>query len=95
MKDKDFVVITIHSPEFVHEEDVVALAGKMKEYQFLLPTYVDSGRLYFQTLSANGWPEVMLIDRQGRRRYSYLGETHEGFAQARAIDTSLAVLLAE
>jgi hypothetical protein len=95
MKDKDLVVIAVHSPEFVHEEDVATLAGKMKEYQFSLPTYVDSGRHYFQTLSASGWPEVMLIDRQGQLRYSYLGETHEGFVQARAIDKSLAVLLAE
>jgi len=95
MKDEGLVVITVHSPEFAHEEDIPTLSRKMKDYGMTLPTYVDEGRGYFGILGARGWPEIMLLDRQGRLRYRYLGETHQGFAQARAIDSSLARLLAE
>jgi hypothetical protein len=41
------------------------------------------------------WPAFYLIDRQGRVRAHYAGETHRGDAQARRIEADIGALLSE
>jgi len=41
------------------------------------------------------WPAFYLIDRQGRLRGQFFGETHKGDVRAHAIDSAIERLLTE
>lgn len=89
----DVRIITVHSPEFEHERDRNKLKLKMEKYGVKIPTYIDRSRIYFGRLKAYGWPSLYLVDKEGEIRYSFLGETHSFFAQARAIEHYIEELL--
>ena len=41
------------------------------------------------------WPAFYLIDRQGKMRYRFVGEPHQGEPRARAIERAVRKLVAE
>lgn len=88
-------VIGVHTPEFAREKVLASIRAKVREFGIRYPVMVDSDRAYWQAMGNQYWPAFYLLDRQGRVRALYVGETHTGDAQAQAIETRLAALLAE
>jgi hypothetical protein len=41
------------------------------------------------------WPAYYLLDKRGRIRALFIGETHAGDAQAKAVEAAIELLLAE
>lgn len=56
------------------------------------PVYIDNDLQFFNALGAPGWPVIYLVDKDGKVRFSYLGETHAHFAQARDIENKIRLL---
>ncbi len=90
-----FTVVGIHSPEFERERDVAAVRAKAREFGLHHPIMIDNDFAYWRALGNRYWPAFYLVDKRGRVRDVFIGETHAGDAQARRIATAISRLLAE
>jgi len=88
-------VIGVHSPEFERERDRAAVEAKVREFHLDHPVMIDNDFSYWRALGNRFWPAFYLVDKQGRIRHRFFGETHEGDPRARLIEDSIARLLAE
>lgn len=90
-----FAVVGIHTPEFEHEKNRGRLIRKAKEFGITHPIMMDNDYAYWNALANRFWPTFYLIDKQGRIRAHYVGETHAADRRAQAIESRVAELLAE
>jgi thiol-disulfide isomerase/thioredoxin len=88
-------VIGVHSPEFDHERERAAVAAKVQEFGLEHPVMLDNDFRYWKALDNRAWPAFYLIDKQGRLRHRFYGETHAGDARARRIERAVLELLRE
>ena len=88
-------VIGVHSPEYERERSRDAVAAKALEFGLEHPVMIDNDFSYWEALGNRFWPAFYLIDKQGRIRYRYFGETHEGDPRALQIEAAVDRLLAE
>ncbi len=95
LKDKDFLVIGVHTPEFEHEKDLNRIAAKIKEFKLHHPVMVDSDFSYWKAMNNRYWPTFYLVDKQGNIREKFIGETHKGDKRAQKIEASIQHLLTE
>ena len=91
----EFVVIGIHSPEFEHEHDRARVADKIKEFELHHPVMMDNDFAFWRAVGNHAWPTFYLVDKSGTVRHRFIGETHEGDAQAKAIESAIRALLSE
>ncbi|MGD2118237.1 MAG: redoxin domain-containing protein [Chromatiales bacterium] len=94
-ESKGLQVIGIHSPEFEHEKKRDNVIAKMKKFGLHHPVMLDNDFRYWKALNNHYWPAFYLIDKQGRIRASFIGETHKGDANAERIEQMIGELLAE
>jgi len=92
---RELRVLGIHSPEFAHEHERARVEAKVKEFGLHHPVMLDNDFAYWTAMGNLAWPAYYLVDRAGRVRYRFYGETHEGDAQARAIEAAIERLLRE
>ena len=95
LEDEDFMVIGIHSPEFEHEHEPTRVIAKVREFGLQHPVMMDNDFAYWRALENRYWPAFYLVDREGRLRYRFVGETHAGDARATRIEAQIRTLLAE
>lgn len=95
LHDEGLRVIGVHTPEFDYERVRANIAEKVKEYGLQHPVMIDNDHSYWRAMNNRYWPAFYLIDRQGRLRAKYAGETHAGDPQARRIEADIRTLLAE
>ncbi|MGB5832824.1 MAG: redoxin domain-containing protein [Thiohalocapsa sp.] len=88
-------VVGIHSPEFDRERERSAVVAKVDEFGLTHPVMIDNDFRYWEALGNRVWPSFYLIDKQGRIRYRFIGETHTGEPQALRIERAVGRLLAE
>jgi len=91
----DLVVLGIHTPEFDHEKDRARVLEKTKEYGLTHPVMLDNNFAYWKAMGNKFWPAFYVIDKVGRVRALFIGETHSGDRSAMAIEQLLRRLLAE
>ena len=94
-KPQGLKVIGVHTPEFAREKVLSSIRAKVREFDISYPVMVDSDHAYWNAMRNQYWPAFYLIDRQGRTRALYVGETHAGDAQSQQIEARIAALLAE
>ena len=92
---KGLRVVGIHSPEFERERDYAAVRRKIAEFGLKHPVMLDNDFRYWRALGNQYWPAYYLIDKQGRLRARFVGETHKDTAQARQIEQTVEYLLKE
>ncbi len=95
LEDEDFRVIGVHSPEFSHEKIRANVESKVKEFGLTHPVVIDNDFRYWRAFDNRYWPAFYLVDKQGRVRHRFVGETHEGDRRAQAIEREIRALLAE
>jgi thiol-disulfide isomerase/thioredoxin len=95
LKARGFTVIGVHTPEFDHEKDRSRIHKKVGEFGLQHAVMVDNDKSYWKAMHNRYWPAYYLIDKQGRKRGVYFGETHSGDKQARAIEAHIEALLSE
>jgi len=89
------IVIGVHTPEFEHEKRRDNVIAKVKEFKLQHPVMLDNDFSYWRAMKNRYWPSYYLVDKQGRIRGTYVGETHADSRQARAIEQQIQVLLKE
>lgn len=73
-KDKGFVVIGVHSPEFQFEHSKENVAAAIKRYGIHYPVALDNHFATWRAYSNSFWPTKYLIDQEGRIRFRQIGE---------------------
>jgi thiol-disulfide isomerase/thioredoxin len=91
----DVVIVGVHTPEFAHEAERDNVVRKLRELGVNYPVVLDNEYRYWKALGNRYWPAFYLVDRGGRLRGRYRGETHEGDERALAMESELRRLLVE
>ena len=73
-KDKGFVLIGNHFPEFSFERDLNALKQAVARDGIQYPVAQDNDGVTWNTYRNNYWPTLYLIDKRGHIRYVHIGE---------------------
>ncbi len=88
-------IVGVHSPEFEHEKALSRVQAKVREFELEHAVMIDNDFAYWRAMKNRFWPAFYLIDKHGRIRATYIGETHIGDKQAREIEAKIDQLLAE
>ena len=94
-KDKNFVIIGIHSPEFDREREVKNVQAAVDKNKLTYPHYIDNDFAYWRALNNRYWPAFYLIDKKGQIRAVEVGEMHSGTARAKKFEEQIEALLTE
>jgi len=92
-KDKDVILVGIHTPEFESEKDVNRIRRKAKENDLVVPIVVDNERKHWKAWSNQYWPCIYLVDKSGQVRYRWAGEV--GTKGSAAVRKKIEELLTE
>jgi hypothetical protein len=95
LKNSGLVVVGVHTPEFDHEKNRDAVNNKIKEFELQHAVMIDNEMTYWRAMNNRYWPAYYLLDKQGRIRGTYVGETHKGDKRAREIEQQIMKLLIE
>ncbi|MCI0414507.1 redoxin domain-containing protein [bacterium] len=88
-------LIGIHSPEFDHEKDRNKLRETMASYKVTYPQVLDDDFAYWRQLNNRYWPAFYVVDKQGKIRGKFAGETHPNDSQAKRIEGLIEELMKE
>lgn len=72
--DQGLVVIGNHYPEFDYEADLENLKQAVADLDITYPVVQDNAGENFLAYRSRYWPTLYLIDKQGRLRYTHIGE---------------------
>lgn len=89
-KTGKFVVVGVHSPEFVFEQSEQNVKGAIKKYGLTYPVVQDNDFGTWNAFANRYWPAKYLIDADGYIRYEHFGEGNYG-----ETDEAIASLLSE
>jgi thiol-disulfide isomerase/thioredoxin len=73
-KDKGFVLIGVHSPEFDFEKDVNNVKMAVQKFGITYPVALDNQMATWAAYQNNVWPAHYFIDATGKIRHVHLGE---------------------
>lgn len=73
-KDKGFVIIGVHSPEFEFEKSEKNVAQAIKDFGLKYPVIQDNNFDTWSAYSNRYWPAKYLVDKDGYVRYTHFGE---------------------
>jgi cytochrome c biogenesis protein CcdA/thiol-disulfide isomerase/thioredoxin len=73
-KDKGFVIIGVHAPEFEFEKNQANVKQAMKDFRITYPVVQDNEFKIWRAYQNQYWPAHYLIDKDGRVRYTHFGE---------------------
>jgi cytochrome c biogenesis protein CcdA/thiol-disulfide isomerase/thioredoxin len=73
-KDKGFVVIGVHTPEFAFEKVTDNVATAMKRFGINYPVAQDNNFKTWSAFNNQYWPAEYLIDQNGNIVYTHFGE---------------------
>lgn len=90
---EDFQIIGIHTPEFDHEKFRDNVIKKVKKFMLHHPVMMDNDFAYWRSLNNQYWPTYYVVDKQGKIRGIFIGETHEGDPRAIQIEALITKLL--
>ena len=77
-KDRGFVVIGVHTPEFAFEHDTSNVAQAITQYQIKYPVAQDNEYDTWKAYNNGYWPAEYFIDAQGNLRHIHIGEGSYG-----------------
>lgn len=95
LADAPFTVVGVHTPEFEAEKERARVVERAHHFGLHHPIMMDNDHSYWNAIGNRYWPAYYLVDKRGRLRYLFIGETHAGTPQARRIEEAIRGLLAE
>lgn len=94
-RKRGLVIIGVHSPEFDRERKRDNVVEKVKQFKLQHPIMLDNDFSYWQAMKNHYWPAYYLIDKRGRIRATYVGETHADTRKAYSIEAQIERLIGE
>jgi cytochrome c biogenesis protein CcdA/thiol-disulfide isomerase/thioredoxin len=75
-KDKNFIIIGVHTPEFAFEKETKNVEKAIKQFGIHYPVAQDNDFATWKAYKNRYWPAEYLIDAQGHIRLTHFGEGH-------------------
>lgn len=73
-KDRGFIVIGVHTPEFAFEKDPVNVRRALSDLVINYPVVLGNNYKIWEAFNNNYWPADYLVDVSGRIRHHHFGE---------------------
>ena len=73
-RDQGFIVIGIHTPEYLFEHDPARLQQQVRELGITYPVAQDNSSATWNAYENQFWPAAYLLDRRGRIMLKQFGE---------------------
>jgi hypothetical protein len=73
-KDKGFILLGIHTPEFEFEKEAVNVEKAVEELGVTWPVVLDNEYANWNNFTNRYWPAKYLADREGKLVYQHFGE---------------------
>jgi cytochrome c biogenesis protein CcdA/thiol-disulfide isomerase/thioredoxin len=73
-KDKGFVIIGVHTPEFAFEKEVANVQTAVERFGIHYPVAMDNDYATWNAYKNQFWPAEYLIDQNGQIVYKHFGE---------------------
>lgn len=73
-RDKGFVIIGVHTPEFEFEKNPENVKKAIKDFDIEYPVMQDNNYATWNAYANRYWPAKYLIDKTGKIRYTHFGE---------------------
>lgn len=89
-KDKGFVIVGVHAPEFAFEKNRSNVAKAVKDQGLPYPIALDNDFATWSAFQNRSWPAGYLIDAQGKVR-----RLHEGEGEYKETELAIRALLKE
>lgn len=89
-RERGLIVIGVHYPEFEFERDLENLKSALVELNVTYPVVQDNDRQAWDAYQVRYWPTLFLIGKNGRIRYTHIGE-----GRYDEIEAAILALLAE
>lgn len=93
--DQGLVVVSVHTPEFMHERDAVKVRAAVEKHGIGYAVMLDNDFSYWNALGNQYWPAFYLIDRTGNVAATAIGELHRGEPRGDDFEKEIRRLLAE
>ncbi len=73
-RDKGLTIIGVHTPELDFERDIDQLRREVTGLGIKYPVVTDQDYSTWKAYGVEAWPTLFLLDKQGRVRWSHVGE---------------------
>lgn len=73
-REKGLTVIGVHSPEFDEERKVEHVRREVSSLGIRYPVVTDNAYQTWNAYKVEAWPTAFLLDKQGRIRWTHVGE---------------------
>ncbi len=73
-KDKGFMVIGVHAPEFDFEKNKANVEKAIKRFELTYPIVQDNDHILWKRFANQYWPAHYLINKDGKIVYTHFGE---------------------
>lgn len=73
-RSKGLTIVGIHTPESDHESKLENVKTAIEKLGIKYPVVTDNENNIWNAYGINAWPTVVILDKQGRIRYKYVGE---------------------
>jgi peptide-methionine (R)-S-oxide reductase len=72
--DKGLTIVGVHAPELAGEEKLENVKSQVASLGIRYPVVTDNEYATWKAYKVNAWPTIFLIDKQGRIRWTHVGE---------------------
>ena len=73
-RDKGLTIVGVHTPESDYEKKFSNIQDAVKRYGIKYPVVTDANGDTWRAYNVEAWPTVVILDKQGRIRYTHIGE---------------------
>lgn len=88
-RNKGLTIVGVHAPESDYEKDADNLRQAIARLGIKYPVVTDNDYNTWRAYNVQAWPTIVILDKQGRIRYTHIGEG-DYEQQERIIKTLLA-----
>ncbi len=73
-RDKGLTIVGVHTPESDYEKKFDKIQDAVKRNGIKYPVVTDTNGDTWRAYNIEAWPTVVILDKQGRIRYTHIGE---------------------
>ncbi len=73
-RDKGLTIVGVHTPESDYEKNFDKIQAAVKSNGIKYPVVTDTDGDTWRAYNIEAWPTVVILDKQGRIRYTHIGE---------------------
>ncbi len=73
-RERGLTIVGVHTPESGYERTLANVRARVRELNIRYPVVTDERGDTWRAYNVQAWPTVVILDKQGRIRYTHIGE---------------------